>query len=106
VLLGSDLALPGAMLAGLIDDAGDRGRADGAYFGWWNFATKLNLALAAGLALPLLGWLGYAPGTRDAQALQVLTVAYCLLPCVLKTGAAALLYFSFIQPSAAQPLTL
>ncbi len=102
--LGSDLALPGAMLAGLIDDAGDRGRADGSYFGWWNFATKLNLALAAGLALPLLGWLGYAPGTRDAQALQVLVVAYCLLPCVLKTGAALVLYFSFIHP-AAQPLT-
>jgi Na+/melibiose symporter-like transporter len=103
--LGSDLALPGAMLAGLIDDAGDRGRADGAYFGWWNFATKLNLALAAGLALPLLGWLGYAPGARDAQALQVLTVAYCLLPCGLKTGAALLLYFSFIQHPAAKPLT-
>jgi Na+/melibiose symporter-like transporter len=103
--LGSDLALPGAMLAGLIDDAGDRGRADGAYFGWWNFATKLNLALAAGLALPLLGWLGYAPGARDAQALQVLTFAYCLLPCVLKTGAAALLYFSFIQQSAVKPLS-
>jgi Na+/melibiose symporter-like transporter len=103
--LGSDLALPGAMLAGLIDDAGDRGRADGAYFGWWNFATKLNLALAAGLALPLLGWLGYAPGARDAQALQVLTVAYCLLPCALKTGAALLLYFSFIQHPAAKPLT-
>jgi Na+/melibiose symporter-like transporter len=103
--LGSDLALPGAMLAGLIDDAGDRGRADGAYFGWWNFATKLNLALAAGLALPLLGWLGYAPGARDAQALQVLTVAYCLLPCGLKTGAALLLYFSFIQQPAAKPLT-
>lgn len=103
--LGSDLALPGAMLAGLIDDAGDRGRADGAYFGWWNFATKLNLALAAGLALPLLGWLGYSPGARDAQALQVLTVAYCLLPCGLKTGAALLLYLSFIQQPAAKPLT-
>ena len=102
--LGSDLALPGAMLAGVIDDAGDRGRADGAYFGWWNFATKLNLALAAGLALPLLGWLGYAPGARDAQALQVLTVAYCLLPCALKTGAALLLYSFYIQP-AAKPLT-
>jgi len=101
--LGSDLALPGAMLAGLIDDAGDRGRADGSYFGWWNFATKLNLALAAGLALPLLGWLGYAPGTREPQALLVLTVAYCLLPCVLKTGAALLLYLSFIQPAAQPP---
>ena len=103
--LGSDLALPGAMLAGLIADVGDRGRADGAYFGWWNFATKLNLALAAGLVLPLLGWLGYAPGARDAQALQVLTVAYCLLPCALKTLAALLLYFSFIQQTAAKPLT-
>jgi len=102
--LGSDLALPGAMLAGVIHDAGDRGRADGAYFGWWNFATKLNLALAAGLALPLLGWLGYAPGARDTQALQVLTVAYCLLPCALKTGAALLLYSFYIQP-AARPLT-
>ena len=102
--LGSDLALPGAMLAGVIHDAGDRGRADGAYFGWWNFVTKLNLALAAGLALPLLSWLGYAPGARDTQALQVLTVAYCLLPCALKTGAALLLYSFYIQP-AARPLT-
>jgi hypothetical protein len=35
----------------------------------------------------------------------VLTVAYCLLPCALKTGAALLLYFSFIQHPAARPLT-
>ncbi len=90
--LGTDLALPGAMLAGLIAKAGDRGQAEGIYFGWWNFATKLNLALAAGLALPLLALFGYAPGTRDAPALAALTIAYCLLPCLLKLGAAALLY--------------
>jgi len=90
--LGTDLALPGALLAGTIDSHGDRGRAEGAYFGWWNFATKLNLALAAGLALPMLGWLGYAPGARDPQALQTLTWAYCLLPCALKLLAAWLLY--------------
>ncbi len=61
VALGTDLALPGAMLAGLIGRSGDRGSAEGAYFGWWNFATKLNLALAAGLALPLLALFGYTP---------------------------------------------
>jgi Na+/melibiose symporter-like transporter len=89
--LGADLALPGAMLAGVIQKAGHAGHAEGAYFGWWNFAIKLNLALAAGLALPLLGQLGYAPGSRDDDALLALTLAYGPLPCALKLLAAALL---------------
>ena len=91
--LGADLALPGALLAGVIRRAGHQGRAEGMYFGWWNFATKLNLALAAGIALPLLGLFGYAPGSRDASALAALTLAYCALPCVLKLcrGGAAVL---------------
>ena len=98
VALGADLAVPGALLAGVIRDAGDRGRHEGAYFGWWNFATKLNLALAAGLALPLLGLAGYAPGTRDPSALQALTLAYGLLPCALKLLALAGLYLTLIRP--------
>jgi len=98
--LGSDLALPGALLAGVIADAGDRGKSDGTYFGWWNLVTKLNLALAAGVALPLLDWLGYAPGARSEGALQMLTFAYCLLPCALKALAASALYFLMIQPAA------
>ncbi len=101
VALGSDLALPAALLAGIIDKAGDRGMAEGRYFGWWNFASKLNLALAAGLALPVLAAFGYSPGARNPAALQALTLAYCLLPCVLKTLAAALLYRLFIHPKAA-----
>ena len=95
--LGADLAVPGALLAGLIGDAGDRGRGEGAYFGWWNFATKLNLALAAGLALPLLQMAGYSPGSRGDAALGALVIAYCVLPCVLKLAAAAILYFSLIR---------
>jgi Na+/melibiose symporter-like transporter len=94
--LGADLALPSALLAGVIAASGHQGRAEGAYFGWWNFATKLNLALAAGV-LPVLGALGYVPGTRDAHALQTLTWAYCLLPCVLKLLAASLLYTLIIR---------
>jgi Na+/melibiose symporter-like transporter len=95
--LGTDLALPGALLAGTLERDGDRGRAEGAYFGWWNFATKLNLALAAGVALPVLGALGYVPGTRDEAALQTLTLAYCLLPCALKAVAAGLLHSLIIR---------
>ena len=96
--LGTDLALPGAMLAGLIGQLGERGQREGAYFGWWSFATKLNLALAAGLALPLLAWFGYTPGARDPAALQTLTIAYCLLPCALKLLAGSALYVLVIRP--------
>ena len=92
IALGADLTLPGALLAGVIQRAGHGERLEGAYFGWWNFATKLNLALAAGIALPLLGAFGYTPGSHDASALQALTVAYCLLPCLLKLAAAGLLW--------------
>lgn len=95
--LGSDLALPGAMLAGVMARTGDLGQAQGVYFGWWNFASKLNLALAAGLALPLLAWMGYEPGARDASSLQALTAAYCLIPCALKLLAAVLLYVLLIR---------
>lgn len=112
VALGADLALPSALLAGVIQsgrapippgqaaDAADPGT--GAYFGWWSFATKLNLALAAGLALPLLDLFGYAPGVRDAAALKALVVAYCVLPCVLKGLAAASLYWLVIRPTSVE----
>jgi Na+/melibiose symporter-like transporter len=106
VALGTDLAMPPALLAGAIAEAGDRGRAEGAYFGWWNFATKLNLALAAGVALPLLGMFGYAPGVRSESALQALMVAYCLLPCALKLMAAIGLYLLVIRPDARSPKLL
>lgn len=99
IALGTDLAMPGALLAGLIDRSGQRGHSEGGYFGWWNFAVKLNLALAAGLALPLLALAGYTPGARDAQALQALTLAYCVLPCVLKLLAASALQWLVIRPA-------
>ena len=87
--LGADLTLPAALLADLAEGDGGQARA-GAYFGWWNLVAKLNLALAAGLALPLLAWLGYRPGSIDPDGRAALTAVYCLLPLALKTLAAAL----------------
>ncbi len=101
--LGADLTLPSAILAGVIQRAGHGEQSEGAYFGWWNFATKLNLALAAGVALPALSWFGYAPGSESPQALSALTTAYCLLPCLLKAGAAVLLYTLLIHNARKTP---
>lgn len=98
--LGADLSAPGALLNQTIDACGQRGRSDGAFIGWWGLATKLNLALAAGLALPLLGAWGYAPGQRDPQALQALGLAYGLLPCLLKLLAIGLLWRGLLAPAA------
>lgn len=90
--LGGDLALPPALLADLLARrGGSGGLAAGACFGWWNLVNKANLALAAGLALPLLAWLGYAPGARADEALRALALVYALLPVVLKAFALALL---------------
>ncbi len=92
--LGADLVAPAALLAGLIQRATPGTLGEGACFGLWHLATKLNLALAAGLVLPLLGALGYVPsqGSVPATGTGGLVLAYGLLPCLLKLGAAALLW--------------
>jgi len=95
---GADLALPASMLADVIDeDDGHDGRPDGAYFGLWHLLEKLALALAAGVALPLLQWLDYTPGTPAMQG-AALSWVYALLPCLIKLAAALLLLASGPEP--------
>ena len=92
--LGADLTLPAALVADLAEHRGGVARAvgksarAGAYFGWWNLVAKLNLALAAGLSLPLLDLVGYQPGVVGTSG--GLAAIYCLLPLVFKTTAAVL----------------
>jgi Na+/melibiose symporter-like transporter len=105
VAAGADLAIPGAMLTRVVQQAGLAGRAEGAFFGWWNAATKLNLALAAGLALPLLQLLGYQQGLQSEASLQALSAVYALLPCALKLIAMALLWQLWLRP-ARQPFSM
>ena len=82
--LGADLAFPTPLLARVIRHDGASAGLEGAYFGWWNSASKLNLALAAGLVLPLLQWLGYSPGQQSVRGLVALGLAYAVVPCILK----------------------
>ena len=77
--LGADLALPPALVADYLD--GDARPVPGAYYGLLGFLAKFTLALAAGLALPLLELLGYRPGGTETHALSL---TYALLPCLLK----------------------
>jgi Na+/melibiose symporter-like transporter len=105
--LGADLALPPSILADVIDDDDRKslGRNEGAYFGLWNLVTKMNLALAAGIALPALALLGYQSRvTTDPRALLYLAAIYALLPCALKAIAALALVLSpFFKPLSARP---
>lgn len=104
--LGADLALPPALLANVVARCGHRGQREGLYFGWWNLLAKGTLALAAGLALPLLQALGYQPGQPSAQGLQALTTVYAVLPCALKVLAAGLLLaLELARPHHAQTVT-
>jgi glycoside/pentoside/hexuronide:cation symporter, GPH family len=97
IAFGADLALPPALLARVIDANGHNGQREGAYFGLWNFANKLTLALAGGIALPLLEALGYVRGGSDAAALGALAFVYAVIPCLLKLVAAGLLFVAWRQ---------
>jgi GPH family glycoside/pentoside/hexuronide:cation symporter len=84
--LGADLALPIALAA----DIGHRISQAGTCMGVWNLIAKLNLAFAAGFALPLLSLLDYSPG--GTSGLTALSAAYAFLPLTFKALAAALLW--------------
>ena len=90
--LGVDVIAPGALLTGVVQRLGQSRSHQGLYWGWWQVATKLNLALAAGLTLPALQWWGYTPGQHDAAGLWTLSCAYGLIPCLLKAVAALCLW--------------
>ncbi|WP_209011733.1 MFS transporter [Roseibium aggregatum] len=85
--LGADLALPPALLADHIEADKRQGEAS-RLFSFMAFLSKSSLAAATGMALPILGLLGYAPGNEMTPQLdRVLSLAYAALPCTLKVAA-------------------
>ncbi|ACL72472.1 major facilitator superfamily transport protein [Thioalkalivibrio sulfidiphilus HL-EbGr7] len=93
--LGVDLALPSAIQADVVDldTANGGGERAGVFFGLWGMATKLALALAVGIAFPLLQLAGFDAGAENsASALMWLALLYAGLPVLLKLAATALVW--------------
>ena len=95
ISLGADLALPASIQADVVDlDWLQSGRRrTGLFFAVWSMATKLSLALAVGLAFPVLDLLGYRAGEANPPiALTGLAVLYGLVPVAIKLAATALVW--------------
>ena len=87
--LGADLALPGSMQADVVDLDRARGGGEraGLFFALWAMATKLALALAVGVAFPLLDLLGFDPQTGEGS--WALAGLYAAAPIAIKLCAIA-----------------
>ncbi len=90
---GADLVLPPAILSDRIEATSTQAAATRAYAAL-GFLTKLALALAGAVALPLLQLAGFRPAqVNDTHALQALLLLYAALPLVLRGVAVTALIF-------------
>jgi glycoside/pentoside/hexuronide:cation symporter, GPH family len=91
--VGADLVLPASLQADVIDvdTAASGEQRSGLYLAIWGLATKLALALAVGIAFPLLALQGYDPGAgiRSEGGLLTLALLYAAVPVGLKLIAIA-----------------
>ena len=93
--LGADLVLPASMQADVVDvDTAETGEArTGLYFALWGMTTKLALALAVGIGLPLLDAAGFEAGGDNAPgALWTLSLLYAGAPVIFKLIAIVLMW--------------
>ena len=95
---GADLIFPPAILADQVHESNAVNRAS-SYYASLTFTAKVSLALASAVSLPMLESFGFTPDSENSRsALFSLSVAYALVPCFLKCGAALLLWRKFIYP--------
>jgi glycoside/pentoside/hexuronide:cation symporter, GPH family len=94
--VGADLVLPASLQADVIDvdTAASGEQRSGIYLAIWGLATKLALALAVGIAFPLLAFSGYDPGAgiRTDFGILMLGLLYAAVPVALKLIAIILMW--------------
>ena len=80
--LGADLTILPAIFARRLASTGARAEIG---FGLWNFASKVSLATAAIVVLPVLQFFEFQPGLENSEnGLLALSFGYAALPCTLK----------------------
>ena len=95
--LGGDLALPPSLLADHIHQHGSEANA-ATQFSILALLAKAGLAIGSAITLPLLDAAGFVPATsNEAAALMSLSIAYALIPCIIKLASGYLLYHFFIR---------
>lgn len=94
--LGADLVLPPAMQADVIDldELRHREKRTGVFFAIWSLAQKLSLALAVGIAFPILSLVGFQQSAEanGPTALLVLATLYAIAPIFFKLAAMAMIW--------------
>lgn len=81
--MAADVALPSSIQADIAQNLNTKnGAMSGLLFGVWSMLTKLALALAVGLAFPLLEWAGWEQ--RTPLSINAVVWLYGGLPIVLK----------------------
>ena len=87
---GATLAIPSAMQADVIDydELLSGQRREGQYIGIWSITKKLAAALGVGLALSILGGVGYEPNVEQSEKVQLtLRILYALVPSLCNIAA-------------------
>ena len=81
--VAADVALPSSIQADIAQNLNTKnGAMSGLLFGVWSMLTKLALALAVGLAFPLLDWVGWEQ--RTPLSINAVVWLYGGLPIALK----------------------
>ncbi len=95
--LGADVVIPPAIFADIIDKVDPKKQWHTGFFGVWSVTTKLATALAAGISLSLLDSSGFSLAPQSPSSIRMLYITYALIPCLFKSLAAILLYYSPID---------